>query len=304
MSLALISAKQVLSILVIMLGGVIAKKTGILDKESNKHVSELMLNIVNPVVIFVSYQRAYEARLAHNLLITFLLSFAAMGIAIAIVAVMFRKDPNDRRYLTDRFAGAAGNAGFFGIPLVGGVFGAEGVFYLTAYITAFNLLAWTVGISNMSGKFTLKTLKEGLLSPSMFGILAGMVCFFTGLILPDAIAAPFNYIADLNTGLAMLVAGVSVAATDFRTLKQNLRVIPVILCRLVICPVLVGLLLKLVPVDPIVRGVVLIATACPAATMTIMFTYRYGGDDIYATLLFTVTTVLCAVSIPLVMLLA
>ena len=52
----------------------------------------------------------------------------------------------------ERFSSVYSNCGFMGIPLVNAMFGSEGVFYLTAFITVFNILAWTHGIIIISGE--------------------------------------------------------------------------------------------------------------------------------------------------------
>ena len=304
MELALISAKQVVAILVIMVFGVICAKTRILDRDVNKRLSDLLLNIVSPLVILLSYQRPYEARLARNLLISFALSLLALFVSGVVGYLLFRKRPQDRRYCMERFATIYGNAGFLGIPLVDGVFGSEGVFYLTAFITAFNLLVWTHGVICMSGSFSMKTFRQGLFSPAVCAIALGVALFFARIELPELLATPLSYISALNTGLAMLIAGVSVANTDFRELAKSARVFLVCLARLVICPVLFGLLIRFLPLDGIVRGTMLLASACPCATMVILFAYRYGGDDLYGTQIFTASTLLCALTVPFVMLLA
>ena len=304
MELALISARQIVAILILMIAGVICAKTRILDRDVNKRLSDLLLMIVAPVLIFTSFQRDYEPELARGLMISFLLSLLAFAIAIAVSTAVFRKR-GDGRYRSERFGAIYGNAGFLGIPLVNGIFGTEGVFYLTAFITAFNLIVWTHGVICMSGSFSGKALLKGLLSPSIIAIAMGMICFFARIRLPEVIMTPLNHLSGLNTGLAMLIAGVSVASTDLRALVKNARVLLVCLMRLVVCPVLFALALKLLPLDlsQVLRGTVVLASATPAATMIILFAYRYGGDDLYGTQIFTASTLLCAVTIPLVMLL-
>jgi len=305
MELALLSARQIVAVLIIMLAGVICQKTGILDREVNKRLSDLLLLIVSPVLIFLSFQRDYEPELARNLLVSFLLAMLAFAISIAAGGVVFRKKAGDSRYRSERFGTIYGNVGFMGIPLVNGIFGSEGVFYLTAYITAFNLVAWTHGVACMSGSFSAKGLLKSLRSPSIIAIALGVVCFLARIRLPELLTAPLEQISALNTGLAMLIAGVSVANTDLRSLAKNARVLLVCLMRLVVCPVLFALVLKLLPLSlPLaLRGTLVLGAATPVATMILLFAYRYGGDDVYGTQIFTASTLLCALTIPFVMLL-
>ncbi len=309
MSLVLISGKQIICILVVMIAGFIAAKAGMLDRDTNKKLSDVLLNIVNPVVMLLSYQRAYEVRLANNLMVTFFITFGILFLSGAAAYLLFRgkKDENgllDPRTRVERFGAMYSNAGFLGIPLVNGVFGSEGVFYVTAFVTAFNIVVWTHGVICMSGRFSREALRRGLLSPSLIAIILGVVCFFAGIELPEIVTLPLGYIYQLNTGLAMLVAGSSLAFCDLSALRSSKRVFFVCAAKLILFPALTGLLLRALPIDPIVRGVALIASACPSAAMTFMFAYRYGGDDRYASLIFALTTICCAATIPLIMFLA
>jgi len=50
-----------------------------------------------------------------------------------------------------------------------------------------------------------------------------------------------------------------------------------------------------------VLTIVLIAAACPSAVITTMFSHRFGGDSVYASEIFAITTILSAATIPLIM---
>ena len=63
-----------------------------------------------------------------------------------IVASEFLCHGDRNRSSVEKIAVSYSNSGFIGIPLISGVLGDKGVFYMTAYITVFNLLLWTHGI--------------------------------------------------------------------------------------------------------------------------------------------------------------
>ena len=58
------------------------------------------------------------------------------------------------------------NCGFIGIPMAQGIFGAEGVFYMTAYEAMANFLLWSHGVIVMSGKSDIESLKKVFTSPT------------------------------------------------------------------------------------------------------------------------------------------
>ena len=137
--MAITILNQTIIMLILIMLGIICAKTRIISDESNKDLSKFVLQVVNPVVIFMSYQTDYHFNLVKNLLITFGLSLVSYGIMIA-AAYIFVRRKEDRETEIERFSAIYSNCGFMGIPLINALFGMEGVFYLTAFITVFNLI--------------------------------------------------------------------------------------------------------------------------------------------------------------------
>ena len=158
----------------------------IVSQEGNRSISNLLLMIVNPCLIITVYQTDYDARLVRGLLIAFAAAFAAHIIAI-LIARFLVPEKNNPNYYLDRFGSIYSNCGFIGIPLIYSVLGNEGVFYLTAYMTMFNLFTWTHGLSLLENKFSLRQLKEGLLSPMIIATCAALILFFAQLRIPSAV---------------------------------------------------------------------------------------------------------------------
>ena len=59
---------QTIIMLILIAIGVLCAKTKLISETSNKDLSKFVLQVVNPVVIFMSYQKPYKAELAKNLL--------------------------------------------------------------------------------------------------------------------------------------------------------------------------------------------------------------------------------------------
>ncbi|MDO4306245.1 MAG: AEC family transporter [Eubacteriales bacterium] len=294
---------QLLKMLFIMLLAVICFKIGLINQEGNRNLSNLLLMVINPCVILTVYQTDYDPRLARGLLISFAAAFAAHIIAIAVARLMI-PSKNNENYAIDRFAAVYSNCGFIGIPLINSVLGSEGVFYLTAYMTVFNLLAWTHGLTLLSRKFELKRLKEGLLSPMVVASLIAVVLFFVQLRIPGVILDSMEYVADMNTPVAMLVAGFSLAQTDIRKIMTNLRIYWVSIVKLLLVPLAVLVFLWVLKLDYTVAYTTLIAAACPTSATTTMLCIRFNHNYKYASEIFSFTTVLSIITIPLVTLAA
>lgn len=289
---------QTIIMLILIMVGVLCFKAHIISRESNKDLSKLVLQVVNPAVIFMSYQTDYKSELVRNLLLTFALSVGSMAILIAAAYIFIRKK-EDRETEIERFSAIYSNCGFMGIPLMNALFGMEGVFYLTAYITVFNIIVWTHGIILISGEKDIKKVIKVFYSPTIISIVLGIICFFLKLRLPEVPSRAFNYVVQLNTPLAMIVSGVTMAETDIPELLKNKRVYMVCALRLLLLPVILSVLLSLLPLDEKVRMTVIVAAAAPPAAMCTLQCIRYGRNSVYASELFTAGTVFSVATLPM-----
>ena len=163
---------QTLIMLILIAIGVICAKTKLISEASNKDLSKFVLQVVNPVVIFMSYQKPYRTELARNLLITFGISVAAMTLVI-LLSYLFVRKKQGREFEIERFSSVYSNCGFMGIPLVDAIYHDEGVFYLTAFITVFNLIVWTHGVILISGKKDFRQVVKVFYSPTIISIVLG-----------------------------------------------------------------------------------------------------------------------------------
>lgn len=289
---------QILKMLLILILGYACYRLKLIDQAGNKSLANLLLMVVNPMVAILSLQIDYQPELVHGLLISYLLAAITHLIGIALSQLLIRKSGNEN-YAIERFAAMYSNCGFMGIPLVQSILGNEGVLYLTAYMTVFNLFSWTHGIILMTGKASPSDIKKGLLSPMIIASVLGLILFFARIRIPAVPADAMNYVGCMNTALAMLIAGISVAQTDLKKMIQNIRVYYITALKLLIMPAIVLLLLSVLPLQPDVAMTTLIAAACPVAATGTAFALRFQKNYQYASELYSFTTLFSLVTIPI-----
>lgn len=299
MTLASITLNQILIVFIIILIGVICFKMKLIDKETNKKLSNILLMLINPLVIFVSYQREFSKELLDGLIISLFLALATHIFAILISQLLLRKKQNSDIDI-ERFSAIYSNCGFMGIPLVNGIIGIEGVFYLTAYITIFNIFVWTHGIFIMVGKQERKELVKILLSPTLISIFLGFIFFITQIKIPDVLLKSLDYVAAMNTPLAMIIAGVTIAQTSLKDVFNKARIYLVSFIKLLFIPLMLILLFSILPISETVLITTIIAVACPTGATGTMFALRFNKNSIYASEIFTLTTLFSLITIPIV----
>ncbi len=298
---------QIIKMILILLLGVLLYRTKLIDAQANAKMADLLLLVINPIVTFCALQSDYTPALVRGLLISYALAITTHLIMVLLSSLLIRKEGNDN-YAVERLSAVYSNCGFIGIPLVQSVFGAEGVLYLSAYLTVFNLFIWTHGIYQMKGSDTekgltaadrLKALLKNLRTPMIFACIIGLIFFFLRIRLPDLLMDTLNTIGNMNTPLAMLIAGISVAQTHPASMLKNIRLYLVSAIRLLVMPAVIFLILLIIRVDSMVACTILIASACPAAVTCTALALRYGRNNTYASELYAFSTVCSLVTIPL-----
>ncbi len=304
MSIALTAFDQIIIMFIIIITGVICYKIKLIDKEINKKLADLVLMLVNPIVIFVSYQREFEPALLNGLLISLGLAVASHLFGILISILILPKKNHEDNIGIERFAVIYSNCGFMGIPLVNGLFGSEGVFYITAYLTIFNLFAWTHGMAAISGKADRKSLLQAMVSPMVLATAAGFLMFLCRISLPPILTSALSYIGDMNTPLAMLVAGATIAQADLKKLLTKVRAYYITGIKLLLMPIAMLFIFHFFDLSKTVLLTAILAAACPSAATVTLFALRFDKDYLYASELFAITTIFSLITIPIVMLAA
>ncbi|MFV0400119.1 MAG: AEC family transporter [Oscillospiraceae bacterium] len=300
---AVIVAQQVLLIFIFILIGMIAVWSKLVPKEAGSHLSNICLITVTPAVLISSYQRELNTEHLRGLGLAFLMAAVAHGIAIAVAMLAIRKR-KDSRYRVERMAVIFSNCGYMAIPLVSAVMGDIGVYYLSAFIGVFNILLWTVGAVVLGGKEQI-SLRKAIVNPGVLGLAAGMLLYFLQIKLPTPLDQAVDYMAALNTPLAMITAGIFLSGIKPRYVLKNPRQYYVALLRLIVVPLILLGVIALTGVArwfPGVRDVIMaavLACACPTAAAVSQFPVRFGQDSEYGAEMVAFTTLLSMGTLPL-----
>lgn len=299
MNLVSIAASQIGIMFIIMVLSFLCYKLKIIGENANKTLSDVLLHFINPILIFVSYQTDFKKEMLLGLGAAFLMALLS-HLLFLFAARLFVPASETYDYLVERCSLIYTNCGFFGIPLVNGIFGSEGVLYLTAYVTLFNLFIWSHCVSVFQEKTDIRSLLKLLKSPTILAILIGLPMLVFQIRIPKILFHSLEMIKEMNTPMAMMVAGISLAQTDLKKVFLKPRLYYVSILRMVILPLLTMTLLKLLFGSGMVCEIMVIAAACPSATMVTMFALNYKRDYTYSSEIFAFTNVLAVLTIPLI----
>ena len=326
-----------------MIPGFILKKCKMAPEGFGKGLSNLVLYIAQPALIFLAYLRPYDGESLKNSLYVLILSIVAHVIFAAVAMLLFRGAEDGQRRML-RFATIFSNAAFMGIPLIAAVL--EDAFpgatlYASIYNITFNLFLWTLGVYictkgkdvNSDGVDDHKevtrltssaeddrTVKDGsgsilkaILHPVTLAAVLGLLFFILpidGFTRENAriVVEAFTMLKNLVAPLSMTVIGLRLAEMRFDGMLRDKYMYLFLGLRHIALPLLTVGIIKLLALVGLelnyaVSAVVVILAACPAATSATMFAEKFNCDAIYVSRLVTVSTILSIGTMPLILLL-
>ncbi len=306
----LLVIKQLVTMSFIVVAGFMFAKAFKVGEREQKFLSKLLLYFVNPCLVLSSFNLEFDFLKLKQLLFMACVSIVLHGIMILIGYVcVHSKNPSQESYdKLDRIGVVFTNCGFVGIPLIRGVFGDEGVFFLMGYLVIFNVFLWTYGYYILSGTISIRKI---VLNPNIICVCLGILIFCMPFTLPSFIAKPVSMIGDVNTAVSMILIGIMFA--DFKMPEVHEistsvyigRVVRFSFLRLVLCALVnmavlfvVYRLFHKIPDSRMMLFVALICSMCPAATSVPSLACVFDKDTSYASLLVCTTSLLCMITVP------
>lgn len=297
--MVLILIKQILVMLAMMSVGVILYKIGQIDEKGVGQLSNLALYVATPCVVIQALAIPFDSEKISTGLVVIL-----FFLVIFVVSVIIARFGCGRADRVGQFAVVFSNSGFVGIPLIQGILGDEYVFYVTMTMVAGTLVFWTYGVYLMSGSKDEVSVKKILTNPNLIAVVIGLVLFLAPIELPYVVERTLAGMANMNTGLGMVILGATLGASNIGLMIRDTRLYKAIALRLVAVPLVCIPILMLMPVPFEVRMVMMIIAAAPAASATSMLALKYGADYSYGTGLSIGTTIISMLSMPVVLALA
>lgn len=288
---------QVVTLFLLIAIGAVCAKTRLLSEAAVKAMANLVLYIATPCVIIKSCIREFDPAMLWGFL-TVVAVAAVNHLTLMLIARLFYRHQEDGRRRVLRLATVFSNAGYMAIPLQQAILGDTGVFYCAAYVIVFNVFLWTYGLVEMSGENRL-SVKQILLNPGVIGVAVGLTVFITGLPLPTFLTDAVGHMAGLNTPLPMLIIGYYLAQSNLLSALKDSHSWLCIGLRLVAAPLLALGALLLCGVRGDLLTSVMICIATPVATACTMFATRFNRHPTLSVNLVSVSTLLSAVTIPL-----
>ena len=281
--------------LIMLLGYGLAKKN-IMNEQSGKTLSWLVVNVGNPALM-ISGAITDEPLENSKVLKVFLLAAVIYGILLLcgwlLPRILKVKEKETYSLLT-----VFGNIGFLGIPLISAMYGQDAIIYASFFTLIFNFLIYTYGIAVIQGeKLTFQNLHK-MVNVGCIACVIEIFIYFFRIPMPGVVESLVSKLGSLTGPLSMLVVGISMASIPLKELLLDKKMLLFAGIRLILLPVIMMLGMKQWISDPTLLGVCFVMVGTPAATMTAMMAQQYSDDYKLAAKGVALTTLLSVVTMP------
>lgn len=299
-----IVGSQVAVLFALIFVGFLCARLGVFGKAAVDGMTDLVLYVVTPCIIIVSFQREFDMQMLGSLGAATLIALAFHLLNIFFAHTLVH-DREPRRLGVLRFGLVFSNAGYMSIPLQHAILGPDGVFYGAAVIAVFNLVLWSYGIVVMSGDRSIISARKLILNPGTIGVIIGVALFLSSVKLPHIIKRPMEMLSDLNTPLPMLIIGHYLSEAQMSRVLLDARVYLVMFLRLLAVPlILLAALVALGVRDRTLVVACVIAASAPCAAATTMFSAKFKKDTELSVGLVSFSTIVSIATMPVVVALA
>lgn len=300
----------IFSLLLVVLLGYCLARAGWFSPSARKLIPRIVTNISLPPFLACTIISSFERDSLLHMLYGAALPLLAM-VMLFIMGYIIAKLMGVAKRHFGLFCACVSNPNtiFIGIPVNMALFGPEALPYVLLYYFASTFFFWTVGNYFISRD---ESRNEGadsafhwqkIISPPMYGFLCGILIVCMGWHPPDFLFRSAHIVGELTTPLALVFIGITLHGMDLRHAQIGRDVIIALAGRMVLSPLLMWLLLPLFALPELMGRVFVIQSSLPVLMQVAILSAYYDTDPDYGSLMVSLSTILCAVTIPVYMVL-
>ncbi len=297
-------------VVVLAVPGYLLRKVRLLPENSASVLAVVLLYVSQPFLMMSSLlNKTFDASMLPDFAWVILFAVALQLLIYFVAKLFFLRGKDAAANRVCVACSYLGNVGFMGIPVMEMLFpgNEQLVLYTVVYNIAFNATTWTLGVYAVTGERKRINPLKIILNPPTLAVIVALPFFFLNVTLPEQVIKPISYLGDMTLPLSMLILGIRLADMRLVRLVNDVKVYVVAFIKLILSPLLsLGVMLLVGLVFPIERFVIIalyVIAAMPSASSALNFAEMFGGDREMAAASTLMNTLLCILTIPVLMLL-
>lgn len=308
------------------------RKTDRLKDGAVKTLTTVTMTIALPLLAFTSFMAPLNQKTLNQGM-----SVLVWGILIYIILIvtmpwLYAKYDKDQRDVLGVLT-AFGSTTFFGMPIVGAVYGAKGIMYSSIFNIGYRIFLYSYAYIKMSGQqLKGEHIKKMFLNPIVIATFLGLFLWLvqnsapqvmatitnakTGAITHQNVAfyridatlpwlnSWFKTLSSLASPLAWLAIGANLAQMSFGEALKNKTAWYYSFNKVIIVPVVMIVLvfvttaMNILPVDHVALATMVIMMATPVATVAVNYAMAFNRQSLMASNTSLISTIFATVAIP------
>jgi predicted permease len=284
----------VIPVACIVLVGFIAGKKLDFDRSTLSH---LVLYVLAPaLIVHVLYITTLNAKNAAAIFFGFALTYLLSCFAAWLLARQLRLSVPVQKSLIATTAFP--NSGNMGLAVSSFALGAEGLDRAVVYLIAFNVFVFATAQALLQGGSWRSQLRAIFKLPLVWAVLVGLALRVFSVELPFKLDESLHMMGQAAIPVALLLLGMQIATNPF---KFGLYEVGASLMRLLGGAAIAYLAGKIIGLSGVDLQVLILQSSMPSAVISFLLVDEFGGDAPRTARVVAVSTLLCFVTLPLVL---
>mgnify|MGYP000987251975 CR=1 FL=1 len=267
-----------------------------------KGISTISMYIMSPFLVFRTfYQTEFHADYYYMILFSLLM---CLGIIIVVYFIASLKKYSQAETCGMILASAFMNSGNYGIPVVLMLFGEAGVDYAIVLMVNQSLLVSTIGIyiaakGSPQGNGIKEALRSVFHMPMLYGAVLGILFQMLHIPLSIPVFSVVDLVANAAVPTIMILLGMQLANISVQQLEKR-KVSLSLSLKLAVSPLLAYVITLFLPVDPLLKQIMIIIAAMPTAANTTMLALQYNTKPEFVSSATFFSTLLSLATLPVI----
>ena len=290
----------IISILVMIFLGYIAKRIGLLSINDVESLIKIVINIAMPCMVFNALYTADMSIFSQVTIMPFIGLITGFIVGTAVYLILkFKKYPK-KRIWTIVITVIMGNTAFVGFPILLGIYGNQGlirgIFFDISSIVVFLIMSFILMM--VFGGSIKKALKKILTFPPLWAVILGIGFNLLHIPIGSIPTTVINYLAGAAIPLIMIALGLSLRLNG---LKWNFNtIISTSIIKLLIYPLVAFCVITLLGLTGLNHNVGVIEAAMPSGMLILVLAITYDLDFRLASDCIFTNTIFSLITIPII----
>jgi predicted permease len=267
-----------------------------------KTISTMSLYLMTPLLVFQTF---FTNKLTMDYLYIVMYAFGLCFALILIVyLISFIRKYNLKETCGIILGSVFMNNGNYGTPVALLLFGVAGFDYAIILMVTQSIVMATIGVyvaargSDIGGGIK-DTLAVVLRMPVAYGAVVGLLFQYVGIPISPSIMTTIDLVGSAAIPTIMLVLGMQLAKISLKNIEYE-KITYALLIKLAVAPLVAWGISALLPIEPLLKQLMIIMAGMPAAANTTMYAIQFNTKPEFVSICTFISTLLSLFTLPII----